>query len=141
MRCPRPFLLVLMLAASLLRGAEKPATPEAGVPTKPQTREEALQRAGVKLLAGPATVALGKTAELKLPEKYHFIGPESLDLFYKLTQNMRSGTEVGVVLAPGYMLYFDYDDVGYVKDEDKDKLDADKLLKSMTEGQIGRAHV
>ena len=126
---------LVLAAAVALRGAEKPAAPEAGVPNKPQSREEALQRAGVKLQAGPATVALGKAAELKLPEKYHFIGPDSLDLFYKLTQNMRSGTEVGVVLAPGYMLYFDYDDVGYVKDEDKDKLDADKLLKSMSEGQ------
>ena len=41
----------------------------------------------------------------------------------------------GVVLAPGYMLFFDYDEIGYVKDEDKDKLDADKLMKSMEENQ------
>jgi len=48
---------------------------------------------------------------------------------------IRDGKEVGVLLAPGYMMFLDYDDVGYVKDEDKDKLDADKLLKAMSEGQ------
>lgn len=135
MRFSRLILLSFVLVAVGLYGAEKPAAPEAGVPTKPRSREEALQQAGVKLQSGPVTVPLGKSAEIKLPEGYHFVGKDSLDRFYELTQNMRSGTEVGVVLAPGYMLYFDYDEVGYVKDEDKDKLDADKLLKSMTEGQ------
>jgi len=137
MRFSRLIFLSLALVAGIVRGADKPAAPEAGVPTKPRSREEALQQAGVKLQAGPVTVPLGQAAEIKLPEGYHFVGKDSLDRFYELTQNMRSGTEVGVVLAPGYMLYFDYDEVGYVKDEDKDKLDADKLLKSMTEGQEG----
>jgi uncharacterized membrane-anchored protein len=135
MRLSRLILLSLALVTGGLRGAEKPAAPEAGVPTKPQSREEALQQAGIKLQSGPVTVPLGQTAEIKLPAGYHFVGKDSLDRFYELTQNMRSGTEVGVVLAPGYMLYFDYEEVGYVKDEDKDKLDAEKLLKSMTEGQ------
>jgi uncharacterized membrane-anchored protein len=31
-------------------------------------------------------------------------------------------------------VYFEYDDVGYVKDDDKDKLDADKLMKAIRAG-------
>jgi len=45
---------------------------------------------------------------------------------------------VGVIIGPepdGWMLFFDYDDVGFVKDEDKDALDGKKLMASMTEGQ------
>lgn len=122
--------------AALAHAADTPPVEKgAADATKPKTREEALQRAGVKIKSGPATVPLGKVAELKLPENYHFVGKDSLDRFYELTQNVRSGNEVGVVLAPGYMLFFDYDEIGYVKDEDKDKLDADKLMKSMTENQ------
>ena len=137
MPLPRLLLSWLLLVLPIARAADTAAAgaTEPGLPARPQSREEVLQRAGVKLQAGPATVPLGKAAELKLPEGYHFVGPDSLDRFYELTQNMRSGSEVGVVLAPGYMLYFDYAEIGYVKDEDKDKLDAEKLMKAMTEGQ------
>ncbi len=133
----RHLFISTLLVASLVRAADKPAAESsaAEAEAKPKTREEALQRAGVKLQSGPATVPLGKVAELKLPADYHIVAKESLDRFYELTQNVRGGNEVGVVLAPGYMLFFDYDDAGYVKDEDKDKLDADKLMKSMTENQ------
>jgi uncharacterized membrane-anchored protein len=120
-------------AASLF-AQDKPAAAD---DAEPKTREEAFQRAGVKLTAGPATVKLGKVAELKLPEGYSFVGPDSLDRFYELTRNARGGNEVGVVMAPNdWMLFFDYDDIGYVKDDEKDKLDAPKLLSTMTEGQV-----
>jgi len=100
---------------------EKSAPAPKSTPTAdaaPKSREDALRQAGVKLIAGPATVPLGKVAELKLPDGYHFVGPDSLKRFYELTQNMPNGKEVGVLLAPGYMMFLDYDDVGYVKDED-----------------------
>lgn len=127
------FAAVLICAAGL--HAQEPEKPAASAESAPKSRDEALERAGVKLQAGPATVALGKVAELKLPAGYKFVGPDSLDRFYQLTQNVRSGNEVGVVLAPGWLLFFDYDDVGYVKDDEKDKLEADKLLQTMSEGQ------
>lgn len=134
------FGLALCLVGLTRAAEESAATTEApksdaAVEAQPQTRDEALKRAGVKVQPGPATVALGKVAELKLPEGYQFIGPDSLDRFYQLTQNVRGGNEVGVVLAPDYMLFFDYDEVGYVKDEDKDKLDAKKLMSTMSESQ------
>lgn len=135
MHLPRALLAVGLLCSGLAFAADKPAEEKA--PEKPKTREEAFQQAGVKLQNGPSTVPLGKVAELKLPEGYAFVGKDSLDRFFELTRNMRSGNEVGVVMGPKYMLYFDYDEIGYVKDEDKDKLDAEKLMKSMTEGQDG----
>lgn len=136
----RPLLLALLLPVALW-AADAPATPTAdntkgSVEEKPMTMEEAYAKQGVKLTKGPAAVTLGKTAEIKLPEGYHFVGPDSLDKFFELTRNQRSGNEVGVVLAPDdWLMFFDYDDVGYVKDDDKDKLNADKLMKSMSENQ------
>ncbi|WP_414663493.1 DUF2167 domain-containing protein [Horticoccus sp. 23ND18S-11] len=139
----RSWILVAFLpvaaawAADTPAAKDAPAAPAPAATEKPVSFADELQRVGVKLKTGPATVPLGKAAELKLPENHRFVGPDSLDKFYEVTQNMRGGREVGVVLAPNYMLFFDYDDVGYVKDEDKDKLDADKLLKAMTESEAG----
>jgi uncharacterized membrane-anchored protein len=139
MHFQRVLWAVALLFGGFVCAADKPAPAQGASPPpsreEPKSREDALRQAGVKLQSGPTTVSLGQVAELKLPEGYHFVGPDSLDRFYELTRNMRSGNEVGVVLAPDYMLYFDYDDVGYVKDDDQDKLDADKLMKSMSEGQ------
>lgn len=91
---------------------------------------------GVKLTYGPATVQLGKVAEVKVPEGFSFVGPDSLDKFFELTHNMRSGKETGVMIAPwGWLLFFDYDDVGYIKDDQKKDLDAAKLYQSLEEGQ------
>lgn len=132
MRTLRWLILVSLSTLSLL--ADTSATkPEQEAP---KTREEALARAGVKLVNGPTTVPLGKVAELTLPAGFAFVGPDSLDRFYELTQNNRNGNEVGVVMSDkDWMLFFDYDDVGYVKDDDKDKLDAEKLMATMTENQ------
>ena len=97
---------------------------------------EQLQAMGVPLTVGPATAALGNVAEIQLPADYHFVGGDGLELFYEITQNMMGGNEVGVVIAPdGWMLFFDFEDIGYVKDDEKNALDADDLMESMTAGQ------
>ncbi len=129
--------LLLSVACTLVAVAQdQPATSAETAEAPPQTRDEAYARAGIKLVNGPTTVPLGKVAEIKLPEGYAFIGPESLDRFFELTRNSRSGNEVGVVLSPTHWtMFFDFDDIGYVKDDDKDKLNADKLMSSMTENQ------
>ncbi len=136
---------VLVLAPLAVRaGDPTPAAPASAAadsapavePERPKTFVEALHGKGVKTTEGPAKVALGKIAEYQLLPGQHFVGADSLDRFYELTENMRSGREVGVVLDPrGWMLFFTFSDVGYVKDDEKDKLDADKLLASLREGQ------
>ena len=97
---------------------------------------ERLQAAGVNMIVGPTTAQLGDIASIELPAGYHFVGGESLKQFYDLTQNMMGGNELGVVLSPDdWTLFFDFDDIGYVKDDEKDQLDADALMASMNEGQ------
>ncbi len=89
---------------------------------------------GVNLQRGPLLAKLGNVAEINIPEGFVFIGPDSLDRFFELTRNFRGGTELGVVIAPdNWMLVFDYDEIGYVKDDEKNALDADALLKARQE--------
>ncbi len=128
----RPGLLIaLACSVSGLFAQETPA-PEA----KPESFIAALQSSGIKLIASPATVKLGSVAEITLPPGFHAVEPGSLKKFYEFTRNSMGGQEVGVVIAPGeWMLFFDYEDTGYVKDDEKNSLDAAKLMKSMTSNQ------
>lgn len=125
-----------MSGLAALAAAAQESTETSPAPDAPKSFVEAVQRAGVKLVAGPATVPLGKVAEIKLAEGFHFVGMDQIEQFYTLTQNSRAGNEVGVLLSPNdWMLFFAYDDIGFVKDGDKDELQADKLMEAMTAGQ------
>ena len=127
-------LLFAALSALVLPFARAQEKPEA----EPKSFIAALSGAGVKLIPGPATYKLGSVAEIKLPAGYHAVEAGSLKNYYELTQHVFGGDEAGVVIAPGpseFVLVFEYDDIGYVKDEDKDALDAKKLMDAMTEGE------
>jgi uncharacterized membrane-anchored protein len=92
----------------------------------------------VKWTHGPATVSLGSQADLKLPEGYQFVDGRTTQKLMQSMGNHVSKREVGLV-APSregadWILIFEYDDVGYVKDDDKDKIDKDALLTSIREG-------
>ena len=137
---PHPFirsvrsLLVAALAWLTIAHlhAEEPAKPGAA----PKNFSEALAQKGIKLIAGPATYSLGGVAEIKLPAGYHAVEAGSIKDYYQLTRNLYSGNEKGVVIGPSdWVLVFDYDEIGYIKDDEKDKLDADKLMATMIEGQ------
>jgi uncharacterized membrane-anchored protein len=131
MYLPRFLIALALVSAVFVRAADEKSSAKAAPAEKPKSFKEELEAKGVKVTSGPATVPLGTAAEFKLPQNFHFIGPDSLDRFYELTQNFKSKTGVGVVLAPSYTLFFSYDDTGYVKDDEK--LDAAKLLETMTE--------
>jgi uncharacterized membrane-anchored protein len=141
------FLTAAILLTPLATQAEDspPATPAVTSAPKsetsadvdrPKTRAEALLRKGIKTTEGPATVQLGAVASYQLQEGQLFIGPDSIARFLELTHNTPSGDELGVVMDPaGWLMCFDFADIGYVKDDEKDKLDAEKLLSSMRENQ------
>jgi uncharacterized membrane-anchored protein len=131
----RVALATLFMSVAALASAQSESAASTPAARAEAPGEQKLEIPGVNLTHGPTTVKLGTVAELKLPEGHAFVGPDSLDKFFELTHNFRNGNEVGVVIAPGYMLYFDYDAIGYVKDDEKKDLDADKLYKSMEEGQ------
>jgi len=93
---------------------------------------------------GPTTGDLGGIAKIDVPEGYRFAGKEGAQKVLELTQNPVSGKEVGVLMpvykkeddksANTWIIYFEFDEVGYVKDDEKDKLDAAALLQSIKEG-------
>ena len=85
---------------------------------------------------GPAKAKLGGIAQIQVPEHYTFTGAEGTKKLMEMMGNTVDGSELGF-LAPtnsNWFVLFEFDDSGYVKDDDKDKLDADAILYSIRRG-------
>jgi uncharacterized membrane-anchored protein len=89
---------------------------------------------------------LGDVARLDIPAGCQFTDARGAKKFMEATENTPSGAEVGALrcetATPGnpadpetWFVIFEYDESGYVKDDDKAGLDADKILASLREGQ------
>jgi uncharacterized membrane-anchored protein len=90
----------------------------------------------VKWVHGPATADLGSVAQVRVPGGYIFANASDTRKLMEAMQNPTSGTELGFV-APESMEWFavyEFDDVGYVKDDEKTKFDNDAMLKSIRAG-------
>jgi uncharacterized membrane-anchored protein len=85
---------------------------------------------------GPTKAKMQQVAELDVPAGYAFLDGKDARTILKAMGNFPTDQEVGF-LAPTSMVWFvvfEFDPVGYVKDDDKDKLDADKMLASVKKG-------
>ena len=89
---------------------------------------------------GPSTGQLGTIAEIDVPEGYLFTGKTGAQKFLELTQNIPSGNELGLLVPQGeekedqWFVIFEFSEAGYIKDDEKDDLDADAILESIQEG-------
>lgn len=92
--------------------------------------------AQVKWQVGPSSAELGNMALIQVPEGYRFANAADTKTLMTAMGNPVDGTELGF-LAPddlAWFVLFEFDDIGYVPDEDKDDLDADAILDSIKEG-------
>lgn len=85
---------------------------------------------------GPSVGQLGINAEVKIPEGYIFANARDTRTLMEATKNPISNSELGFIARADeeWFVVFEFDDDGYVKDDDKTALDADALLKSIKEG-------
>lgn len=131
MRFPRSILIVSYLSALALLSSFLPATTAADEP-----------KVQIDWADGPITARLGDIAEIKVPAGYRFTGKEGTRKFLELTHNPPSSSELGTIIpitfedteskdSGFWFVIFEFDDVGYVKDDERDKLDADALLQSI----------
>jgi uncharacterized membrane-anchored protein len=90
----------------------------------------------VKFQKGPATGDLGTAAQVRVPAGFVFANGNDTRVIMEKMQNPTSGKEMGF-LAPAaedWFAVFEFDPVGYVKDDEKGSLDADALLESIRAG-------
>src|SRR6267378_2743058 len=85
------------------------------------------------LVQGPARAKLKDVAQLEVPEGYVFIDGNGLRALLKKAGEPTSGNEVGL-LSPtnhSWSVIFEFSAEGYVKDDDKNSLNADKILSEI----------
>ncbi|MBC7980140.1 MAG: DUF2167 domain-containing protein [Armatimonadetes bacterium] len=80
---------------------------------------------------------LGSRAQILVPDGYRFTGSGDTSKLMEYYGNLSNGSELGYIAPIGmeWFAVFQFEEVGYVKDDEKDKLDADKILKDLQEGQ------
>jgi uncharacterized membrane-anchored protein len=106
----------------------------AGVGVRGQERSSEIQ-----WQSGPAVGSLGDIAQITVPDGFRFAGQAGTRTFLELTQNPTNGDELGVLLPASvedgrWFVIFEFNPIGYVKDDEKDKLDADDMISNIREG-------
>jgi uncharacterized membrane-anchored protein len=130
-------LLALALIAILAAAARGAQDAPKDQPLDPKIRHLLDLKDSIHWEKGPCKVALGSVAEIKVPEGYHFTGPAGAAAWHELTRNPPDPACLGVLEPTGeaeWVVLFEFENVGYVKDDEKDTLDADAILKSIREG-------
>lgn len=119
------FALATMLFAGLL----------AAQPDGKEKEKKASPFDAIDWTKGPSTGPLKDQATIDIPEGYVFTGADGTKKFLELTQNFPSGREYGM-LAPAsldWFAIFEFSASGYVKDDEKQNLDAAALLSNLRE--------
>lgn len=87
---------------------------------------------------GPLTASLGGNAEIRVPQGYLFTDGDGARKYMELVHNPVSNTEVGLVAPRSeketWFVLFEFNEVGFVKDDDQASLDPAALLKSIQKG-------
>lgn len=123
-----PCLLVLALVFSQTHG-HAAAQGGSGTPGPAEGQPR------IAWIVGPAVGELGTVATLNIPDGYVFAGPSDTRKIMESMQNLTDGSEMGFIapVESDWFIVFEYQGVGYVRDDDGD-LDAEEILASLRRG-------
>lgn len=136
---PAGLLSSLVIAFSLSAMAQTPAA----APAEPTQAEiEAQEKQLIDKIESfgwtrSGKAQLGSMAQVDIPQGWRFTGPQGTRDVLKLFDNVPGSSELGMLTTEGLgpWVIFEFEESGYIKDDEKDKLDADALLKNFQEGQ------
>jgi uncharacterized membrane-anchored protein len=135
----RPLLLACLAAFSPIQ-AQQPAGTQAE-PT-PEQQAEQLKKLNEMVESFGWTRQgkgnIGGMAEIAIPQGYRFTDGKGASKMLEFYGNPPSNSYLGMLATENFQehsIIFEFDDIGYVKDDEKNDLDADELLSTMKEGQ------
>jgi uncharacterized membrane-anchored protein len=98
----------------------------------PEQLETLQSYSAIKWEAGPTVGKIGSMAEIQVPEGYSFTGAEGAQELLVLYGNPRNPNVLGAMVPDAededWTLIFQFSDIGYVDDSDRDSLDADAIM-------------
>jgi uncharacterized membrane-anchored protein len=115
--------------------AEEPAAADEPPLTEAQ-KQFAKEFKSIEWTHGPAKVGIADHAEIQIPEGFAYTSSRGAQKLLELWQNPTNGNELGIVADKDLeiTILFEFSDIGYVKDADKEKLDATSILNDIKEG-------
>ncbi|MFH1811076.1 MAG: DUF2167 domain-containing protein [Pseudomonadota bacterium] len=128
------FVCCTLLLPAGLQAQDEPAEPAAAEATGDEGGEP--MAPPFKILPGPVDGALGEFATIQVPEGYGFVPKSEMPALNAATQNLDNPSDLGAILGDKFIVFFSWDDIGYVKDDEKDELDAKELLENFQQGQL-----
>lgn len=92
----------------------------------------------INWVQGPTLAKLGDYAEIQVPKGFLFADGNGARKYLELSHNPVSNQELGVI-APrseqeSWYIIFEFNEVGYVKDDEGSSLDSKALLESIQQG-------
>lgn len=128
----RIFLLALALSATAF-AADPASAPDA----RQAARQQVVANARAALVKGPTEVALRDQATLSLPAGFGFVPQAQAAALMRAMGNTTDNNFLGLIFPEEGRHWFvsvHYEASGYVKDDDAQHWDADKLLQSLKDG-------
>lgn len=129
-------------AQPLTEAFEKAGNDTAATPAAPANQEEQAENEFTKLVKSIDWKAegsgdIGHLATIAVPSGYRYTGGPGTIKLMEFYGNLTSGKELGYLspLDMNWFAVFEFDEIGYVKDDEKDKLDPDAIMKQLREGQ------
>jgi len=136
---PHAVLLACLAVFSAVH-AQQPGPTEPKKPTAEEMKQRVQQRIdAIEKLGWTRQGAgnLGGKAEIAIPQGYRFTPGDGTRKLMAMYGNPPTEREVGMLATEGLgpWIIFEFDESGYVKDDEKDKIDADEMLASLRESQ------
>ena len=92
----------------------------------------------INWVQGPKTVPLGDQAQIQMGQPYTFADATGARELMEAMGNTVSNDEVGLIMPRAkdqdWFMLFEYQPVGFVKDDDKDEIDKDAILEGIRRG-------
>lgn len=126
----------LLFISQSLKAQEPEKAPPGGAEMQ-KMREEMIKKIEDFGWKRDGTAPLGSEAQVQIPAGYRFTSSSGTQKMLELFGNIPSHSELGMLTTEGLgpWIIFEFKNVGFVKDDDKDSLDADGLLTTLKEGQ------
>ncbi|MDB6003693.1 MAG: hypothetical protein JWR15_680 [Prosthecobacter sp.] len=133
-------VLLTCLAVLSTTYAQQPGAAEPKQPTQEEIKARVQERIDeIEKLGWTRQGAgnLGGKAEIAIPQGYRFTGGDATRKMMALYGNPPTQRELGMLATEGLgpWIIFEFDESDYVKDDEKDKINADEMLASLREGQ------
>ena len=130
-------VLRILLIALALSAAAHAADPAAAPDARQTARQQAVANAKAALIKGPSEVTLRDQATLALPAGFGFVPQQPAAALMRAMGNTTGNDFLGIIVpqdGPHWFVSVHYEGSGYIKDDDAQHWDADKLLQSLKDG-------